>query len=107
MKKLFLLCFVALLSCTSLTAADRIYIDETEMNSFHNAFHIHQGNNVWIQTSTVHRDETGLYTMESNISRIIRNTKAEYQKTWKCPYCYHHWPIGTSCQNASCPSKYK
>ena len=30
--------------------------------------------------------------------------EAKYEKTWRCPYCYHHWKYGESCQNDKCPS---
>lgn len=94
---------------SALNASEKIYIDEEELNTSQDAFHIHIGNNVWIETNTVHRDKTGLYTYENNIlSSTDKNTQQfGYQKTWKCPYCYNYWPIGTPCQNPSCPSKYR
>lgn len=43
--------------------------------------------------------ESGIFT--------YNDKNVEYQKTWKCPYCYQLWPVGTACQNKHCPSKYK
>lgn len=66
-------------------------------------FHI--GENIWLQTECIHRDESGLYTLERDV--LQDGVKAEHQKMWKCPYCHRYWPIGTACQNPECPSKYK
>ncbi len=98
----------AFLSCiTSMSATDKMYIDTKELNYDYNTFRIHVGENNWIQTPTVHRDETGLYTFESDILKDIYKPKMGYEKTWKCPYCFRYWPIGKSCQNSECPSKYR
>jgi hypothetical protein len=87
---------------------DKVYIDEDELNLRNDAFHIHIGDNVWIQTNTVHKDMTGLFTFENSIARSLNKSfKSEYEKKWKCPYCYQYWPIGKKCQNEYCPSKYK
>lgn len=93
---------------------ERIYIDDEELCCEQNGFWIHEGNNVWVRTETVHRDCTGLFTHECSIARFVDNKtpkpdhkKPTYEKSWKCPYCYTYWPIGKSCENASCPSKYK
>jgi len=95
-----MLCFVPLI------AIEKIYIDDDQLDHKHDAFHIHQGNNVWLETSTVHRDKTGMYTFDSHILRS-KKLSSEYFKRWKCPYCYMYWPLGTACQNPDCPSKYK
>lgn len=85
----------------------KVYIDEDEMKSTSDAFYIHLGNNMWMQTNTVHRDSTGLYTYQGCIAKSLANAKtATYEKKWRCPYCYNYWPVGTKCQNAECPSKY-
>ena len=84
----------------------KMYIDEDELAVKGDAFHIHIGHNVWLVTNTVHRDSTGLYTFDSNLSRFANGPKMEYERQWKCPYCYSYWPIGKSCQNRECPSRY-
>ncbi len=105
MKKFSLLCLMILATMSPINATEKIYIDKDEMKTSQDAFHIHLGNNVWIETNTVHRDITGFYTFEGNLAKGAY--KGEYKKTWKCPYCYNYWPIGTPCQNKDCPSKYK
>jgi hypothetical protein len=105
---------IAILSFSSLSAfhipekahSEKIYIDEEEFDTKGDSFYIHTGHNVWLQTHTVHRDKTGLYTFESNINRST-DVKMEYEKKWKCPYCYMYWPVGKACANKECPSKYK
>ncbi len=92
-------------SCAILNGEDRVYINSEDLSMDHDAFRIHIGHNIWIETSALQRDKTGLFTFEGN---ILRNSYEEaYQKTWKCPYCYNFWPVGTPCQNPDCPSKYK
>jgi len=87
---------------------DKMYIDEEEMKSNEDAFHIHLGGNVWIQTNSVNKDKKGLYTYRAAIARSMNGGKiAAYEKKWKCPYCYSYWPIGQPCGNKDCPSKYK
>ena len=86
---------------------DKVYIDEEQLNFKSDAFHIHVGENMWIETNTVHRDSSGLFTFESSIHRSMRGPQAAYEKKWRCPYCYSYWPIGKKCQNDDCPSKYK
>lgn len=93
-----------------LHADEKIYIDGNELNTTQDIFRVHIGHNVWIETSTVHRDKSGLFTFDSCISRSATSAgsyRAGYEKSWKCPYCYHYWPIGTPCQNKDCPSRYK
>jgi hypothetical protein len=80
-----------------------MYVDGNDLKEEEGSFRIHIGGNVWVQTNTMHRDCTGLYTYESEIKML----NGEYQRTWKCPYCHLHWPIGKSCKNKDCPSKYK
>lgn len=87
---------------------DKMYVDDEEMKTGSDAFYVHLGHNVWIQTNTVHRDKTGLYTYRACIARsMVKSHNCAYQKSWKCPYCYSYWPVGTPCQNKDCPSKYK
>lgn len=108
-KKITILSVACLSGVLGLSAGDKIYIDQAELEHTQNSFKIHEGGNVWIETDTVHRDRTGLYTFEGNIVRLWDSDKckAEHQRTWKCPYCHQHWPIGKACQNPDCPSKYK
>lgn len=88
--------------------SDKFYLDEDEMQSSEDAFYIHLGNNVWIQTNSVNKDKKGLYTYRAAIARtMINGNAASYEKKWKCPYCYNYWPVGKSCQNKDCPSKYR
>lgn len=109
LKKLIIISAVFLSSWCHVHASERMYIDIDNLDYSKDYFHIQVGNNVWIQTDTVHRDETGLYTYESNIARTMlsKGLTAEYQKTWKCPYCYNYWPVGKPCGNSDCPSKYQ
>lgn len=109
LKKLIALCFVLVSIVSSIEASEKVYIDSKELNIHQNLFRMHVGNNVWLETNTVHRDDTGLYTFESDINTFLNNQtrKAEYIKKWKCPYCYTYWPMGSACQNKDCPSKYK
>ncbi len=87
--------------------SERLYIDEQEFTFSDDCFHIHIGENVWLETDTVHRDGSGLYTLESDIFRSPSNINMEYERKWKCPYCNKYWPIGQACGNKDCPSKYK
>jgi hypothetical protein len=95
-----------ILCITTISASEKIYIDEDQLDHKEDCFHIHIGGNVWLETEIIHRDKTGMYTFDS---RLLRSKKlaTEYKKTWKCPYCYQYWPIGTACKNPECPSKYK
>lgn len=88
---------------------DRIYLDSDDFNSNEESdeFHIHIGENVWLVTNTIHRDSTGIFAFDSSVRRSIKDSKREYERKWKCPYCYNYWPIGTACQKVDCPSKYK
>jgi len=104
-KKLFLSIFLFL--SIAGYAAEKIYIDEDEFKTGQDAFYMHLGHNVWVHTNCVHRDQTGLYTYECSISKSMKGYQCAYEKTWKCPYCYNYWPIGTPCQNKDCPSRYK
>lgn len=92
-------------------AKDKIYIDEDtfKTNTKGDEFYIHVGHNVWLVTHSIHRDQTGMFTYEENLAKTIGdlNDKYEYEKKWKCPYCYRYWPIGKPCNNQDCPSKYK
>ncbi len=92
-------------------SGDRVYVDADafKSNTDGDEFYIHTGNNIWLVTHTIHRDAKGMFAYESNLARSTFGPghKVEYQKKWKCPYCYSYWPIGTPCQNPDCPSKYK
>ncbi len=108
MTKLFLI--IALLFCGKCYSGvfhceDKVYIDADSFkaDAKGNEFYVHTGNNIWLVTHTIHRDATGLFAYESNLIR----TNMEYEKKWRCPYCYMYWPIGKQCGNKDCPSKYK
>lgn len=106
--KLGLLSLICFSSLSALTVHDKMYIDEDEFTTKGDAFHIHIGHNVWLVTNTVHRDKTGLFAYECNLSRAVGlDYQMAYEKQWKCPYCYSYWPIGKPCGNKDCPSKYK
>ena len=114
LKKLLFLCLM-LMGCVSGAYAfdlpsmveDKMYIDEDDFTTKGDAFHIHIGHNVWLVTSTVHRDKTGLFTYECNINRSLTGLQTTYERQWKCPYCYTYWPVGKPCTNKDCPSKYR
>jgi len=86
----------------------KVYVDDEffKPNTKGDRFYLHTGNNRWIETHTIHRDSTGLYSYEGDIKKSTE-FKNEWEHKWKCPYCYQYWPIGKPCQNPSCPSKYK
>jgi hypothetical protein len=109
LKNFFILSLMMLGSISNSNAytSEKMYINADDFDCTSDNFRIHIGNNMWIGTDTIHRDENGLYTFESNIIRSTNGNKSEYQKKWKCPYCYMYWPVGTACQNKDCPSKYK
>ena len=103
-----LLALLCVYSTATAMEGEKIYIDADELNTQEDVFRIHIGNNIWIETQIVHRDITGLYTFSNSIINGTSNSvQADYKKTWKCPYCYRFWPVGTPCQNPECPSKYK
>ena len=104
LKIAIIACTIMLGTCQSMHALERLYIDSNELDIKEPLFHIHTGNNIWIETTTIHRDFTGLYTFERDILRP--EGKKEYVKKWKCPYCNMYWDIGQACQNAECPSRY-
>lgn len=110
MKKFILLSIFCFNSIYSINIDQKFYIDNEEFNAKNdgNAFYIHVGNNIWLTTNTIHRDDTGFFTYECDLKKNIGSRyQAEYQQKWKCPYCYNYWPIGKPCDNAKCPSKYK
>ena len=113
MIKFGLLSMFALSSLSAMQMTDvtaKMYIDDEEFTAHTkgDAFHIHIGNNVWLVTNTVHRDATGMFAYECNLSKSLGvGYQMEYERKWKCPYCYNYWPIGKPCGNKDCPSKYK
>jgi len=107
-----LLLMTVISSVSAFTMPDKIYVDSKEMDTTQDRFRIHLGHNVWVEANTMYRDESGMFTLESNLIRgmgngIAKDVKGEYERTWKCPYCYKYWPVGQACQNKDCPSKYK
>ncbi len=100
----FLLC---LLSFSSVYChADKLYIHPKSIDKRDDTFHIHTGHNVWIKTSSVDCDKKGFYTLKSDIKIGSWENRMQYEKEWKCPYCHHYWPWGTSCKNEECPSRF-
>lgn len=107
MKIIKIISFAIMLILASCLSSDSsIYIDPNELNTEYDSFRIHTGNNIWIETHTVHRDATGLFTFQSNL-RLNKDPLVGFEKSWRCPYCHHYWPIGVACQNKDCASKYK
>lgn len=86
---------------------DKLYIDEDEMKSGDEAFYVHLGNNVWIYTNSVNKDQKGLFIYRASIARNIERNMSGFEKKWKCPYCFNFWPMGQACGNKDCPSKYR
>lgn len=101
-----LLISLPLTSLCAFDAKEKIYIDSKEMDMSQDRFKIHVGHNEWIETTSLTRDEMGLYTLEANIIRPANATSGEYVRQWKCPYCFNWWPMGRSCKNPNCPSKF-
>jgi hypothetical protein len=105
MKKILIMALL----CTSaiyaeeLKESDKIYIDSDELSEDQEAFRIHLGHNVWMETNAIHKDCLGTFTYQCNVLQ----TNSQYEQKWKCPYCYHFWPMGSSCKNPNCPSKFK
>lgn len=90
--------------------SEKMYIDSDEfkVDALGDDFYIHVGDNIWLVTNSIHRDATGLFSYECNLRKSTSpDYKMEYEKKWKCPYCYRYWPVGKSCGNQDCPSKYK
>lgn len=106
LNKFLMLSFLAVLS---VGASERVYIDDDDLSVKSDSFYVHLGNNVWINTSSLYRDETGLFTYECSINGFPKKNQLGfgYEKTWKCPYCYNYWPIGKPCGNKDCPSRYR
>lgn len=86
---------------------DRMYIDENEFSVKVEAdsFYVHLGNNEWVATHSVHRDEKGLFTYESQVFKS--GTSTHFEKKWRCPYCYQFSSMGMACENRECPSHFK
>src|SRR6187455_886318 len=81
---------------------DRFYIAIEDIDPKEEDCRVHVGGNRWIETNSLHKDENGFYTYEMDIHTIDDS----YEKKWCCPYCYSYWPIGSSCENPDCASKY-
>ncbi len=107
---MLLTCFSGL-SAAGLHIKDKMYIDADSFkaNTQGDEFYIHVGNNVWLVTHSINRDATGMFAYEANLSKSLAGPgyKMEYERKWKCPYCYNYWPIGKPCGNPDCPSKYR
>jgi hypothetical protein len=86
---------------------DKMYIDEKEMSADEDAYYIHTGDNLWISTHSIHKDKQGTYIYRSTIACSTDQTTTNYEKTWKCPYCYRYNPVGKPCDNKDCPSRYR
>lgn len=89
----------------SIDKDERIYFDPDDFPMGEESFHIHVGNNQWIQTTTVHRDMSGFFTYSADVYCVPGSIS--YEKHWKCPYCNLYWPWGSPCGNPQCPGKFK
>lgn len=91
------------------TSSGKVYIDVDAFSASTEGdeFYIHMGNNIWLTTHTIHRDATGMFAYENNLVKRSSLKGMDYDKKWKCPYCYQYWPIGKPCGNPECPSTYK
>ena len=103
-KSLTLLSLLVLTCISSLNASDKIYVEDKFFKTSQDIYYIHEGNNVWIESNSIHRDISGYYIHQH---AITTNKQGQHEKKWKCPYCYKYWPLGTACKNPSCPSRYK
>lgn len=99
--------FFSSLSASAFHMEDKMYIDAESFNANveGDGFYVHIGHNVWIMTCTINRDAVGLFTYDTCLKKTA-GPKADYERRWKCPYCYQYWPIGKPCGNKDCPSKY-
>lgn len=100
------LCATGIQSDLACSVDEKIYIDTGELDMSHDRFKIHMGHNTWVEALGVFRDEKGLYTLDSQIIKVLKGDKATYRNEWKCPYCFHWWPMGKRCKNEKCPSKF-
>jgi hypothetical protein len=87
---------------------DRISLnpEEVDIDAKSDFFTVHIGNNIYVETKNIYKDEKGLYTFESEFTLSYIN-ECSYEKKWKCPYCHNLYPIGQACTKPDCPSKYK
>src|SRR4051812_41815144 len=83
---------------------DKIYIDSDSFkaNTKGEEFYFHVGNNIWLVTHTIHRDGSGMFAYECELSKTVAGAKMDYERKWKCPYCYTYWPVGNPCGNPDC-----
>ena len=77
----------------------KLYFDSNDLEISDQIFYIHLENNL-IETNVVRADQQGFFIFENEIT----NYGIEMEKKWKCPYCYHWWPVGQRCQNPDCPT---
>jgi hypothetical protein len=107
MNKIFLILMVFITCIMSINASEKMYLDEEEVRASIDAFYIHTGGNMWLETKSINRDERGLFTYKHDISvEGMKGSKMSYKEKWKCPYCHGWWPKGQKCQDPECPSKY-
>jgi len=107
LKKLCIPCLVFLGLFSELNASHRLYFNIEEMGTERGIYYIPSGQGIWVESYQVHQDETGYYVLESDLvsPEDAELLNPELAKTWKCPYCYHYWPIGVwLCPNKDCPS---
>ncbi len=121
MFKELLLSFALALSVISCQASEKVYIADPEKVNQVNAnistkkgrqnenwFRIHQENDFYIDVSSVHADDIGIYFYEADIKNVdpVRKFCVEYHILFRCDYCtmlQEHFP--PPCLNPNCPSR--
>lgn len=84
---------------TDLGYQAKLYFDSNNLEISANVIYIHLEDNL-IATNVLRTDQQGLYIFETDITHY----EMASEKKWRCPYCYHWWPIGQRCQNKNCPT---
>lgn len=84
---------------TDLRYQAKLYFDSSNLEISDNVIYIHLEDNL-IATNVLRTDQQGFYIFETDIT----DYEMAREKMWKCPYCYHWWPIGQRCQNPECPT---
>ncbi|KIA76813.1 hypothetical protein DB43_HJ00240 [Parachlamydia acanthamoebae] len=80
---------------------EKLYFDSHDVEITDNAIYIHLENNL-IETNVIRTDQQGFYIFENDITNY--EVVGGIEKKWKCPHCYHWWPVGQKCKNTECPT---
>lgn len=103
-EKLFFIFFclsVPYLSAVNVNVGcqSKLYFAQNELEIEGSSMRIHFDDHV-AETNVLRSDQAGLYILENDITSCY----SVAEKQWKCPYCYHWWPIGQKCENENCPT---